>query len=581
MPSLKERLSALLVQNKTITPEQLEEALKMQKESKGRIGDILVNLGYITSDNLIEVLSAELGIPFIRLRRYKIQPQAISSVPKKMAQLYGVMPLSKFGNSLTVAMKDPMNVVALDDLRRATGTEIRPLLADEKEIKESIDQYYADNVGQALEDVVKDLDEEQIEIKAFEGESSTQDLLKLTEEEPVVKFTNLILYEGVKRRSNDVFVEPEEQALRVRYRVDGVLQEGVSAAKSLHAGVVSRIKVMSNLDIAEHRIPQDGRFKIKIKDKDVDFRVSILPTYFGEKVVLRVLDKQQAVLDLEKLDFERQPLDALKKASVHPHGMIVVCGPTGSGKTTTLYALLTYLNSPYKNLVTVEDPVEFQLPGINQVVIRQEVNLTFAASLRSILRQDPNIIMVGEIRDGETADIAIKAALTGHLVLTTLHATTATGAITRLLNMNIEPFLITSSILFTGSQRLVRKICLKCKEAYEPTPQAVKALGITDKHLHDAGLTKPVFYRGAGCEACHRQGFSGRTVLLEGLSLSPKVKDLILKGAAEYQIKKVAREEGMLTLRENGLAKILRGVTTPEEVIRSTVRDQEDGASFE
>ncbi len=576
--TLRERIGALLIEKKMLTQEQLAQALKMQKEKKERLGEILIGMGFITKEALLEVLSIEIGVPAIHLSRYKIKPEALAFVPKKMAEMYCLIPVSHFSKTLTVAMSDPMNVHALDDLRRHTGMEIHPLIATDKDVKEAVDLYYGENVTQAIQDVMKDMSESMEVDEGGFGESAqdvgtAQELLRLTEEEPVVKLTNSILAEGVKRRSSDIFVEPEEKSLRVRFRVDGLLQEGLVTGRSMHAGVVSRIKVMSNLDIAEHRIPQDGRFKIKVRQQQVDFRVSVLPSYFGEKVVLRILDKAQTILDIEKLGFEPEPLADLKKAALHPHGMIVICGPTGAGKTTTLYSVLKLIDSPEKNIITVEDPVEFQIEGINQVTIRTELNLTFAAALRSILRQDPDIIMVGEIRDAETADVAIKAALTGHLVLSTLHATTAAGAVTRLLNMGIEPFLITSSVLMAGSQRLVRRICLQCKESYEPSKELVKQLGIQPKALKNAD--KLLFYRGKGCVACNQRGYSGRAVLLEALTLSPTVKNLILKGAPEYEIKKLGLKEGMKSLRENGNSKILQGVTTPEEVMRVTVREEE------
>jgi type IV pilus assembly protein PilB len=575
MRSLREPIGQILIQKKLITREQLDEALKAQKEKKERLGELLISLGFLTKDALLEVLSMELGIPAVHLSRMKVSPEVTALVPKKICQRYCLIPVSCMKGKLSVAMSDPLNVDAIDDLNRATGMAILPVLAIDKEVRDAIEVYYGENVSQAIQDVMKDMSEDGIEIQdAFGGDAggSAQDLLKLTEEEPVVKLTNSILAEGVKRRSSDIFIEPEEKNLRVRYRVDGMLQEGLLTGRSMHSGVVSRVKVMSNLDIAEHRIPQDGRIKMKVKDHFVDFRVSVLPSYFGEKVVLRILDKSQAVLDIEKLGFEPSPLTALKKAADHPHGMIVICGPTGSGKTTTLYSVLKLIDTPEKNLVTVEDPVEFQIEGINQVAIRQEVELTFAAALRSILRQDPDIIMVGEIRDTETADVAIKAALTGHLVLSTLHATTAVGAITRFVNMGVEPFLITSSMLLAGSQRLVRKVCLKCREAYEPSKELVHQLGITDKHLVGK---KPQFFRGKGCDACGMKGYAGRAVLLEAATLTPELKAMVLKGAQEYELKRQARKEGMMTLRENGIAKILSGVTTPEEVMRVTVRDDE------
>ena len=575
-PTVKERLTAVLVTTHIVSQEKLDEAFKIQREKEGRIGDILVKLGHISQENLLEVLSAELDIPAIHLSRYQIQADVLPVVPKKMIELYCLIPVSRFGNTLTLAMSDPMNVQAVDDIRQLTGFEVRPVLASEKEIRDAIEHYYGENVSQAIQEVIKDISVE--DALSFQEEplqpsgDSIQELVRLTEDEPVVKLTNSILAEAVHLRSSDIFIEPEEKSLRVRFRVDGLLQEGLSTVKSMHAGVVSRIKVMSNLDIAEHRIPQDGRFKITIREKEIDFRVSVLPCFFGEKVVLRVLDKSQAMLDIERLGFEPKPLADLKKAAAHPHGMIVICGPTGSGKTTTLYSVLKLIDSPEKNIVTVEDPVEFQLHGINQVSIRPEVKLTFATALRSILRQDPDVIMVGEIRDSETADIAIKAALTGHLVLSTLHATTAAGAVTRLLNMGIEPFLITSSVILAGSQRLVRKICTKCKDSYEPSAELVRQLGIDTKTM---GLKKLLFYKGKGCNHCQKKGYFGRAVLLEALALSTQVKNLILKGAQEYQMKELARCEGMKTLRENGIAKILQGTTTPEEVMRVTVKDQD------
>ncbi len=573
---LKERLIEGLVKKNILSREKLEEALRLHKEKKERIGDTLVRLGYISKDNLLEVFSAELSLPVIHLARYKIQPDVLSLIPQKIAELYCLIPVSRVGHTVTVAMSDPMNINALDDLKRATGFQVRPVLATDSQIREAIELYYHKSTSQSIEEAMKGmslndaLETQEVALRD-EARGSAQELLKLTEEEPVVKLTNSILLEAVKRRSSDIFVEPEEKNLRVRFRVDGLLQEGLSTSKAMHAGVVSRIKVMSNLDIAEHRLPQDGRFKIKVRDREVDFRISVLPTYFGEKVVLRVLDKNQAMLDIEKLGFEPEPLEALKKASSHPHGMIVVCGPTGAGKTTTLYSALKLIDAPDKNIVTVEDPVEFQIHGINQVQIRPEVDLTFAAALRSILRQDPDVIMVGEIRDGETADIAIKAALTGHLVLSTLHATTAAGAITRFINMGIEPYLLTSSLLLAGSQRLVRRICTRCREAYEPSHELVKELGLSEAQ---AAKQKLVFYRGKGCSACGQKGYAGRLVLLEALPMSASVKNLILKGAQEYEIKAQGRREGMKSLRECGVANVLKGITTPEEVMRVTVRDE-------
>ncbi|MCG3176355.1 MAG: Type II secretion system protein E [Candidatus Omnitrophica bacterium] len=564
--SLKDRLTTLLVQNNLIDQAQLDEALAVQKQTKESIGNILVSLGHISRDDLLELLSAELSIPAIHLSRYKVQTDALAVVPRKMAERYCLMPISRFAKTLTLAISDPMNVHAVDDIKLMTGLEIRLVLASEKEIREAIETHYT--VTTAGVQTVKEDKKEAARKYVTQDWSETDD--KIQDVEPVVKLTNSILTEAVLRRSSDIFVEPEEKQMRVRYRVDGLLQEGVVAPRAMHPGVVSRIKVMSNLDIAEHRIPQDGRFRIKLQENEVDLRVSVLPTYFGEKVVMRVMDKGQAELKLDKLGFEANPLDTLKKAADHPHGMIVVCGPTGSGKTRTLYSVLKHVDKPSINIVTVEDPVEIQMEGINQVAVRPEVDLTFASALRSILRQDPDVILVGEIRDNETANIAIKAAMTGHLVLSTLHATTAPGAITRFLNMGIEPFLITSSLLMAGSQRLVRRICDKCKESYEPSAELLKELSIDPGKL----AKKPVFFRGKGCKACAGTGYWGRAVLLEAMTITTEIKEMILQGAPEYEVKKAGRKLGMMTLRENGAAKVLAGTTTPEEVMRVTVKDE-------
>ncbi|MBI3315503.1 MAG: Flp pilus assembly complex ATPase component TadA [Candidatus Omnitrophica bacterium] len=568
MANLKERIGQLLLDNNLLTREKLDEALKIQREKKESLSDILVRLGTVSRDNLLEVISVDLGIPAIHLTRYKIPPEVVNAVPKKTAQLYCLMPVSLFAKTLTVAMADPLNLIAIDDVRRMTSYEIRPVLANEKDIRDTLELYYKEKPGAPAAKSAAGKKEG----KPVLEESGLEESLRLIENEPVVKLTNTILAESLRLRSSDIFIEPQEKNFRVRFRVDGLLQEGATSSREMHAGVVSRIKVMSNLDIAEHRLPQDGRFKIKHEGKEVDFRVSVLPTYFGEKVVLRVLDKNQCILDLDELGLEPEPLEDLKKAGLHPHGMIIICGPTGSGKTTTLYALLKMIDTPDKNIVTVEDPVEFQIEGINQVSIRSEINLTFASSLRSILRQDPDIIMVGEMRDAETGDVAIKAALTGHLVLTTLHSTTAAGAVTRLLNMGVEPFLVTSSLLMAGSQRLVRRVCGHCKESYEPAKELLHQMGVTDKMLKGQ---KPLFYRGRGCEHCLKKGYAGRAVLIEAMRLTPEVKGLILKGAQEYQLKTAARKAGMRSLREDGIAKVLKGVTSPEEVMRVTVKDQD------
>lgn len=570
---LKEKLTKILVDRKIIKAEDLDKALLVQKEKGGSLSDILVNLGYVSRSDLMIALSEGLGIPPINLTRYKIDPSLIKLIPKKVAKNYKIMPISKIGDTLTVAVSDPLNIFVIDDIKTLTGLKISPIITTEKDIREAISKYYEEDSHTAIEKIVDGMQEESevklLEESATEALASSTDLLKMTQEAPVVKITNLLLSEGINLRASDILIEPLEHDLRVRYRVDGILHEGRRPPKVLHSAIVSRLKVMSELDIAERRLPQDGRFKIKLHGREVDFRISVLPSSRGEKVALRILDKSQATLDIEKLGFDQRSIEEVKKAAAKPHGMILICGPTGCGKTTSLYSILQHVNSPDKNIVTVEDPVEYLIEGINQVTSRPDIGLTFANALRSILRQDPNIIMIGEIRDFDTVDIAIKAALTGHLVLSTLHTTTATGSIIRLVNMGVEPFLITSSLILVGSQRLVRKICQNCKTSYQLDKDECERLKIkVDK-------SKPVFYRGKGCPACLNSGYKGRIGLLEVLTLSPKIKSLILENAQEYQIRDEARKEGMQTLRENGMKLVFDGMTTLDEVLRVTVGDQD------
>lgn len=571
--SLKERLNKLLLEKGLITSEKLNEAINIQKEKGGKLSDILIEKGFIDRKDLLVVLSEELGIPPINLSRYKIDPSLLKLISRKLAQHYQIIPVSKMGNFLTVAMADPLNIFAIDEIRTLTGFQIGILIATDKDILAAIDEYYGEAAHEAIEEIIAGMEKvEKVEIvgegKKIE-EVATTDLIRLTQETPVVKMTDLILSEGVKMKASDILIEPLEKQLRVRYRIDGLLKEARNPPHSMHEAIISRLKVMSNLNIAERRLPQDGRFKVRFQNREVDFRISVLPSSEGEKAALRILDKSQAMLDLDKLGFEEKPLNDLKNASTKPHGMILVCGPTGCGKTTTLYSILKYIDTPEKNIITVEDPVEYDLYGINQVSIHPNIGLTFASSLRSILRQDPNIIMVGEIRDFETADIAIKSALTGHLVLSTLHTTTAPGSIVRLMNMGIEPFLITSSIILIGAQRLARRICPNCKEEYKIDKSVFKDYNIkVDKNY-------VTLYRGQGCRDCFNTGYKGRVGLMETLVLTPRIRELIVNKAQEYQIKELARKEGMATLRENGLKKALAGITSWEEILRLTTGDQE------
>ncbi|MFA6321024.1 MAG: ATPase, T2SS/T4P/T4SS family [Candidatus Omnitrophota bacterium] len=573
MLDFKDRLTKILIDKGLLKPGDLEKAVSLQKEKGGSLSDIIVDLGFVTRSDLMIALSQGLGIPPINLSRYKIDPTVIKLISRKIAKNYKILPISKIGGTLMLAVADPLNIFLLDDIKALTGFKISPVIATEKDISEAQRQYYDENASTAIEKIVGDLAEAN-EVRLLEDDSdvfaaSSSELLKITQDAPVVKITNLLLAEAVTLRSSDILIEPLEDEMRVRYRVDGVLREGRRSPISLHNAVISRLKVMSNLDIAERRLPQDGRFKVKLQGREVDFRISVIPSSMGEKVALRILDKSQATLDIDKLGFDERSIEEVKKAAAKPHGMILICGPTGCGKTTTLYSILQHVNSPEKNIVTVEDPVEYQIDGINQVTSRPEIELTFAAALRSILRQDPNIIMIGEIRDYETVDIAIKAALTGHLVLSTLHTTTATGSVIRLVNMGVEPFLLTSSVILVGAQRLVRRICNNCKEPYELSPDIAQRMNLK------FGKDKVIFYKGKGCEKCFNSGYKGRVGLLEVLVMTPKIKALVMENAQEHKIREEARREGMMTLRENGIKNALAGTTTLEEVFRVTVGDQD------
>ncbi len=572
MISLKERLTELLIKNNLITQENLNKALVVQKEKGGRLSDILVKMGFINENDLTLILSQSLGLPPIDMSRIKVETSVIKIIPQEIARYYQIIPVSKMGNSLTLAMADPLNIFAIDDVKALTGFEINPVIGRPKEIMQAIENYYGEDSHQMIDDLIKGIsDSEKLEVvQEVKEEMNAEELIRLTQEAPVIKLTDAILKQGVEAKASDILIEPLQEKMRVRLRVDGVLMENESPPKNLLAPLVSRIKVISGLDISEHRLPQDGRFKVRFEDREVDFRVSILPSSNGEKVALRILDKSTATLDVEKLGFDAGSLATLKTCSMRPHGMILVCGPTGSGKTTTLYSVLKYVDSPEKNIITVEDPVEYQLAGINQVTARPDIGLTFAASLRSILRQDPDIIMIGEIRDFETVDIAIKAALTGHLVLSTLHTTTAAGSVVRLVDMGVEPFLLTSSLIAIVAQRLLRKACPNCKEPYPLSDDVINRIGISNL---PAGK-QTTFFRGQGCKKCFNSGYSGRVGIAEIMVLSLKAKELIMARSEEHKLKKLARQEGMVTLREDGFKKALAGLTTLEEVLKVTAPDE-------
>ena len=567
--SLKDRISKRLLESNIINQEQLDKALWLQKEKGGTLSQILIDQGFVKQKEILLALSEDLNIPLINLNKYIIDPSIIDLIPKEISRYYQILPLSKIGPTITIAVSDPLNVFAIDDIKTLTGFDVRIVLSEASFIQSGIENYYGKHTRQELEQTVKKMEDTELLTtqEVFENIKS-EDLVKLTQEMPIVKAANMILSEAVKLKASDILIEPMENETRVRYRIDGLLQTGRSIPRSFHEAIISRIKIMAELDIAEKRLPQDGRFKLKSKNKFVDFRISILPSSYGEKAGIRVLDQENATLDINKLGFTDETIERIKENSLKPHGMILACGPTGSGKTTTLYSILNFADSPEKNIITVEDPIEFDLKGINQVNARPDIGLTFSSALRSILRQDPDIIMVGEIRDFETLDIAVKAALTGHIVLSTLHTNTAAGAITRMINMGLEPFLISSSVIMIAAQRLVRKICDKCKQPYEISDDFKKCINISDYDSH-------TFYMGAGCKLCLGTGYKGRIGIIEVLMLNADIRRLIMNDASEAQIKKTAKSYGMITLREDGILKAQQGLTTLEEVVRVTVGDQE------
>jgi type IV pilus assembly protein PilB len=564
------KLGQLLINNHLITEEQLEKALELQKKEAGRLGSNLIKLGFLTEDKLVAFLSQQYGVPAISLSDYQIDTNLTKFIPVDVAQKYSILPVARVGATLTVAMVDPSNVFAIDDVKFMTGYNVDPVVATESAIREAITQYYGqtDTLQTAMDNLNMG-DDDLLDLIQDEGEEvDISELKQAVEEAPVVKLVNIILSEAITKGSSDIHLEPYEKSFRVRYRIDGVLYDIMKPPPKLKAALSSRIKIMSQLDIAERRLPQDGRIKLKIRGREVDLRVSTLPTLFGEKIVMRILDKSSLVLDLTKLGFEKTALKDFHESIESPFGMVLVTGPTGSGKTTTLYSALSTINTIGVNIMTAEDPVEYNLMGINQVQVREEIGLTFASSLRSFLRQDPDIVMVGEIRDFETAEIAVKAALTGHLVLSTLHTNDAPSTISRLLNMGIEPFLVSASVVLIVAQRLCRKICQKCKQE-ENTPQAALVnVGFSEEEAKTIKC-----FKGKGCDACNDTGYKGRIALYEVMPVKSELKELILEGASAGEIKKTAAKLGMNTLRMSGLTKIREGVTTIEEVLRVTFGD--------
>jgi len=581
------RIGELLLKEKRITPEQLQEALNYQKANGGKVGFNLVKLGFVKDEEVTALLSKQYGVPSINLAQFEIDPGVIKLIPAETAQKYQIIPLSRAGATLTIAMTDPTNVFAMDDIKFMTGYNVEPVVASETAVADAIIRYYAlgkpaaataiISGASALEMAAKSMEEmsiggaDDVEVLDDLEEISAESLEKQGGEAPVIKLVNVVLMSAIQKGASDIHIEPYEKEFRVRYRVDGILYNIMAPPMKMRDAITSRIKIMAKLDIAEKRLPQDGRIKIRFSDngqsKDIDFRVSCLPTLFGEKIVMRLLDKDKLMLDMTKLGFEQESLTKFETAISKPWGMVLVTGPTGSGKTNTLYSSMAKVNTPETNIMTAEDPVEFNLPGINQVQVRENIGLNFAAALRSFLRQDPNIILVGEIRDFETAEIAVKAALTGHLVLSTLHTNDAPSTINRLMNMGIEPFLVASSVNLICAQRLVRRICANCKTDHPAAPQALAQAGFSPD---DAKTVVPK--KGNGCEKCNNTGYKGRVGLYEVMEITDELRELVLVGASGLELRRKAIEEGMLTLRMSGLRKVKEGLTTIEEVARETVK---------
>jgi type IV pilus assembly protein PilB len=557
----KKRLGDILVEAGFITDQELQDALKKQNETDNRLGEVLKNMGFIDEEDVVEALEFQLGIPQVDLRERIISPELAEEVSHSLAEKHKAIPIEKDGNTLTLAMADPLDVMAIDDIRLKTGYEVEPVIALESEIDRALKQNYGNN--DLVNEFVQDMDD--AEIENVNEEEDLEELRKMVDEAPVVKLANNIIRDGVEVTASDIHIEPMEDEVRVRYRIDGILHTEMDVPKNIYAALVSRIKIMADLDIAERRIPQDGRIQIIVNGKKIDLRVSTLPTVRGEKIVLRILDKSNLMLDLDQLGFSAEHKNIFRRMIDQPHGMFLITGPTGSGKTTTLYSALSTIDNSDENIITVENPVEYRLEGINQVQTNNKAGLTFSAGLRAILRQDPDTIMIGEIRDQETAEMAVHSALTGHLVFSTLHTNHAAGAVSRLIDMGVEPFLVASSVSGVMAQRLVRTICPNCKvKESDPLidPEIEEYLG--------EGRDSIELYKGVGCRKCNDTGYKGRTAIHEILELTPKVKELIVEGASAEQIEEVAKANGMDTLESSSLRKVSKGLTTIEEAKRVT-----------
>ena len=573
-------LGDVLLKEKVLTADQLRTALDFQKKHEVPLGSAVVSLGFLTGEEMAQGLSRQLGYPYIDLDQFEVYPDVISLITSETAKKSLVMPIHRIRSFLTLAMVDPTDLDVIEDIRFRTGLSIQPVIASESGILNAINKYYG--AGHALR-VKKSIEEIELaddvkisivdQVEEIKEDSEVTEAEEVPDEAPIITLVNNIFVEAIKKGASDVHFEPYERSFRIRYRIDGILYETMNLPMKFKNPLTSRVKILANMDIAEKRLPQDGRIKMRVKlaktgKKEVDMRVSSLPTIFGEKIVSRILDRDNLKIDLTQLGFEQESLDTFQKAIARPWGIILVTGPTGSGKTNTLYSAVSTLNGMEKNIMTAEDPVEFYMPGINQVNIRDEINLNFATALRAFLRQDPDIMLIGEMRDQETVDVAIKAALTGHLVFSTVHTNDAAGTIHRLMNMNIEPFLIADSLVLVVAQRLIRKICKKCA-----VPQKLPLKSLTEMGFSTEEAESVTVLQGRGCEACHNTGYKGRTALFEVMEMTPAIKEQILLRAQSKEIKKKAIESGMITLRRSGLIKVKAGITTPEEVLRETVRD--------
>jgi type IV pilus assembly protein PilB len=571
---MTEKIGEMLIKSGIISQEQLQEALKLQKTQGGRLGFNLVKLGFVKEEDITSLLSEQYGVPAIHLEHFDIEEDVIKLIPPDLAQKHLLIPIERTGSTLTVAMVDPSNMAAIDQIRFMTSYNVEPVVASEASIRAAIEKYYGGSRDMQLKDVMDEIEKveenAELEIETDEGELSEQALVQAGKDAPVIRLVNAVLTDAIKRGASDIHIEPYEKDFRIRFRIDGLLYEQLRPPMKMRDGIISRVKIMAKLDIAEKRIPQDGRIKtvmkIEGKVKEIDYRVSTVPTLWGEKVVLRLLDKEGLKLDLTKLGFEPESLERFQRAIGRPTGMILITGPTGSGKTNTLYSAIGQLNKPDKHILTAEDPVEFSISGCNQVQMKEDIGLTFASALRSFLRQDPNIILVGEIRDFETAEIAIKAALTGHLVMSTLHTNDAPSSISRLVNMGIEPFLVGTSVQLIQAQRLVRRVCQNCKEEVPYPKKALIDIGFTAEEAETVKILK-----GKGCQICNGTGCKGRIALMEVLEMSESIREMVMTGANALDLKKKAIEEGMITLRRSGLIKIKNGMVPLEEVLRETV----------